>query len=84
MTSAEIEATMIPYLVAVGASPVLIATRCANAGRLDEAFEYVERALATRDPVLATIRVHPGWDWLSTDPRGRAVLERMHVDRRVR
>jgi TolB-like protein len=84
LTSEEAERALIPYLAALGASPVLLATRYANAGMMDEAFRHVERAIAARDPLLITVRVHPGWDRLSTDPRGRAVLERMGVARRER
>lgn len=39
------------------------------AGRLDEAFECLDQAIAYRDPALVHLAVAPGWDSLRGDPR---------------
>ena len=48
-----------------------------NAGRLDEAFEYLDQAIASRDPALVYLSVAPHWDSLRGDPRFRQRLERL-------
>jgi DNA-binding winged helix-turn-helix (wHTH) protein len=39
------------------------------AGRLDEAFDYLDQAIASRDPALVHLAVSPDWDSLRGDPR---------------
>ena len=39
------------------------------AGRLDEAFECLDQAIAFRDPALVHLAVAPQWDGLRGDPR---------------
>jgi DNA-binding winged helix-turn-helix (wHTH) protein/cytochrome c-type biogenesis protein CcmH/NrfG len=39
------------------------------AGRLDEAFDYLDQAIAIRDPALVHLAVAPDWDSLRADPR---------------
>jgi len=39
------------------------------AGRIDEAFDYLDRAIADRDPALVYLAVGPDWDSLRGDPR---------------
>jgi DNA-binding winged helix-turn-helix (wHTH) protein len=40
-----------------------------DAGRLDEAFDYLDQAIALRDPALVHLAVAPEWDSLRGDPR---------------
>jgi DNA-binding winged helix-turn-helix (wHTH) protein/uncharacterized protein HemY len=40
-----------------------------DAGRLDEAFDYLDQAIAFRDPALVHLAVAPEWDSLRHDPR---------------
>ncbi|MBI4474555.1 MAG: winged helix-turn-helix domain-containing protein [Acidobacteria bacterium] len=40
-----------------------------EAGRLDEAFDYLDQAIALRDPALVHLSVAPEWDSLRGDPR---------------
>ncbi len=39
------------------------------AGRLDEAFDCLDQAIAHRDPALVHLAVAPDWDSLRGDPR---------------
>ena len=39
------------------------------AGRLDEAFDCLDQAIADRDPALVQLAVAPDWDSLRADPR---------------
>jgi len=39
------------------------------AGRLDEAFDCLDQAIAYRDPALVHLAVAPDWDSLRCDPR---------------
>ena len=39
------------------------------AGRLDEAFDCLDQAIACRDPALVHLAVAPDWDSLRDDPR---------------
>ena len=39
------------------------------AGRLDEAFDCLDQAIACRDPALVHLAVAPDWDSLRGDPR---------------
>jgi hypothetical protein len=41
----------------------------AAAGRLDEAFDCLDQAIAYRDPALVHLAVAPEWDSLRDDPR---------------
>jgi DNA-binding winged helix-turn-helix (wHTH) protein len=40
-----------------------------GAGRLDEAFDYLDQAIAIRDPALVHLAVSPDWDSMRGDPR---------------
>jgi tetratricopeptide (TPR) repeat protein len=40
-----------------------------SAGRLDEAFDYLDQAIANRDPGLVHLAVAPDWDSMRADPR---------------
>jgi tetratricopeptide (TPR) repeat protein len=45
------------------------ATLYGDAGRLDEAFDCLDQAIAFRDPALVHLAVAPDWDSLRGDPR---------------
>jgi DNA-binding winged helix-turn-helix (wHTH) protein len=49
------------------------------AGRLDEAFDYLDQAIALRDPALAHLAVSPQWDPLRSDPRFAERLRAMSL-----
>ena len=48
-----------------------------GAGRLDEAFDCLDQAIAERDPALVHLAVAPEWDSMRADPRFAARLESM-------
>ena len=48
-------------------------------GNRDEAFEYLDKALAVRDARLVLLKVDPKWDALRSDPRFQATLRRMNL-----
>ena len=50
-----------------------------NAGRLDEAFDYLDQAIALRDPALVHLAVAPEWDSLRGDPRFAERLRSMQL-----
>jgi DNA-binding winged helix-turn-helix (wHTH) protein len=47
------------------------------AGRLDEAFDCLDQAIAQRDPALVHLAVAPDWDSLRDDPRFHDRLKKM-------
>ena len=49
------------------------------AGRLDEAFECLDQAIAFRDPAMVHLAVAPQWDPLRGDPRFVARLRAMSL-----
>jgi adenylate cyclase len=59
-----------------GAPPVFLASMCAVAGRIDEAFDYLERGMAVRDWTLVSLAVNPLFDSLRGDPRYTDILAR--------
>jgi tetratricopeptide (TPR) repeat protein len=48
-----------------------------DAGRLDDAFEYLDQAIQSRDPALVYLSIAPHWDSLRGDPRFSARLKRL-------
>ena len=50
-----------------------------DAGRLDEAFDYLDQAIAFRDPALVHLAVAPEWDSLRGDPRFAERLRSMRL-----
>ena len=48
-----------------------------EAGDMDPAFEYLDRAIEARDPSLVHLAVAPQWDSLRADPRFARCLTRM-------
>ena len=51
------------------------------AGRLDEAFDCLDQAIAHRDPALVHLAVAPDWDGLRDDPRFDDRLKKMGLPR---
>jgi len=54
-----------------------------GAGRLDEAFDCLDQAIAHRDPALVHLAVAPDWDGLRDDPRFEDRLKRMGLPRQL-
>jgi DNA-binding winged helix-turn-helix (wHTH) protein/cytochrome c-type biogenesis protein CcmH/NrfG len=52
-----------------------------GAGRLDEAFDCLDQAIADRDPALVHLAVAPDWDSLRDDPRFDDRLKKMGLPR---
>jgi DNA-binding winged helix-turn-helix (wHTH) protein/Tfp pilus assembly protein PilF len=48
-----------------------------DAGRLDDAFDCLDQAIASRDPALVYLTVAPQWDSLREDPRFGERLKRL-------
>lgn len=57
--------------------PIHLAAICAEMGELNEAFAWLERSFAEREPMLVTLDVHPFLDNLHDDPRFAAILRRV-------
>jgi TolB-like protein/Tfp pilus assembly protein PilF len=57
--------------------PSLIATVFAYSGQSDRAFEWLDRAVASHDPNLATIAIEPLCAGLFADPRWKAFLRKI-------
>ncbi len=53
------------------------------AGRLDEAFDCLDQAIAHRDPALVHLAVAPDWDSLRDDPRFDDRLKKMGLPREL-
>ena len=51
------------------------------AGKMDAAFEQLDRALAVRDPALVYLAVGPQWDNLRGDPGFDNRLKEMNLPR---
>ncbi len=60
-------------------SPVAFATAHIALGEVDDAFRWIERALAERRGWLAYLRVEPIFDPIRGDPRFRGLLDRMKL-----
>jgi serine/threonine-protein kinase len=46
----------------------------------DAAFDWIDRAIETRDPIIMPIKTFPFLDPIRGDARYRALLDRMHLD----
>jgi len=46
----------------------------------DAAFEWMDRAVETRDPIIMPIKTFPFLDGVRDDPRYRALLGKMNLD----
>jgi DNA-binding winged helix-turn-helix (wHTH) protein/tetratricopeptide (TPR) repeat protein len=51
----------------------------ADAGRVDEAFACLDRAIASRDPSVVYLAIAPQWDSLRRDPRFAERLSRLSL-----
>ncbi len=60
-------------------APYPIATIYAALGRLDEAFQWLERAFEERDRMIGMLRVHPRLDPLRGDPRFEDLARRVGI-----
>ena len=49
-------------------------------GESDVAFEWMDRAIETRDPMIMPIKTYPFLDSVREDPRYRALLKKMNLD----
>ncbi len=49
------------------------------AGRIDEAFDCLDQAIAFRDPALVHLAVAPEWDSMRGDPRFAERLRSMRL-----
>jgi hypothetical protein len=58
--------------------PSRLARNYAGLGRMDEAFEWLERAYDERDGSLAFIKTDPAYDGLRSDPRFQDLLRRIN------
>ena len=61
-----------------------VATVYAELSELDEAFAWLERAWAEREPMLITLKVHPFFERLYGDPRFAELLQRLSLPRKVK
>jgi len=52
---------------------------CATTGRIDEAFEALDAACASRYPFLYEARTDPAFDSLRHDPRYQFLLKKLHL-----
>jgi DNA-binding winged helix-turn-helix (wHTH) protein/tetratricopeptide (TPR) repeat protein len=67
----------IRYASSQGGSPVQLAVLYGEAGNMDEAFRYLDLAIAHHDPSLVHLAVAPQWDSLRHDPRFEKRLAQM-------
>jgi len=58
-------------------NPYDVATAYAILGERDEAFQWLEKAYATHNTGLVSIKSHAGFDTLHSDPRYAALLKRI-------
>jgi hypothetical protein len=65
------------------APALMLAVLYGEAGRPDDAFHQLDRALDSHDPCLVHLAVAPQWDCLRADPRFAQRLERMGLARQV-
>ena len=64
-------------------APVLHAALCVALGKLDEAFELLERAYDTRDVWCLSLNTGPYFDAVRSDPRFQVLLGRMNFPAQV-
>jgi hypothetical protein len=59
--------------------PTALSFVSASLGRVDEAFEWLERAYEERDTLMTWVKLLPHFDPLRDDPRFASVLRRMEL-----
>jgi hypothetical protein len=52
---------------------------CTKLGRVDEAFEWIERLVAERNAVAPQVLVHPSFETLRSDPRYEELVRRINA-----
>jgi adenylate cyclase len=57
--------------------PFYMALACAKLGRVDEAFEWIDRLVAERHPNVDQVRSHPSFEALRSDPRYEEFVRRI-------
>jgi serine/threonine-protein kinase len=62
--------------------PFVLAYMYAGLGHQDRAFEWLDKAVAERSPLMVFLNVEPGWDTLRRDPRFRALVKRVGLPER--
>jgi DNA-binding winged helix-turn-helix (wHTH) protein/Tfp pilus assembly protein PilF len=67
----------VAHLRETGGAALQLALLCAEAGDLDSAFSYLDRAIDARDPSLVDLAVAPQWDPMRADPRFARSLTRV-------
>ncbi len=60
-------------------SPADIAMLHGHLGRIDQAFEWLHRAVEQRAPWLGFLRIDPIWDPLRSDPRFSAIEQSIGI-----
>jgi tetratricopeptide (TPR) repeat protein len=63
----------------LGKEELMLAVQCAWTGRLNAAFEHLQRLIDAREPGLVHLAVAPTWDSLRADPRFNECLARMKL-----
>ncbi len=58
-------------------SPLDFADVYAQLGRKEETIRYLEDSYRKRAPHLVFLQSHPGFDFLHSDPRYRAIVQQM-------
>jgi len=53
---------------------------CLGLGEMEEAFDWFERAVDEREPLMLHCHVHPNYDPLRTHPRYSALLRKMNLE----
>jgi len=62
-----------------GGAPIAVAEAFAQAGDLDRAMEWLERAYATREPAMLHVPANVAFEALRGDPRFEALLRRVGI-----
>ena len=57
--------------------PFYVAIACAKLGRVDEAFEWLDRIVTERHRTATQIRLHPSFEPLRSDPRYEELVRRI-------
>jgi pentatricopeptide repeat protein len=57
--------------------PVALASVCATVGRADDAFRYLEAAMAELSPTISLYIRYAFWEPIQSDPRFGALLDKM-------
>ena len=61
-------------------APTALAAIHLGLGETDQAFEWLDKAIDLRDPLIVPIKSFPHFDSLRPDPRFRALLRKMNLE----